>query len=101
MGDCSLLLRAPYLESGSLLKGRVEIAVLLSICAEMADAPYGCISYTFDSNKSSLSHDLVEEISAVNAEALQLDCSLLHFITADSAALRLKTAPEKGCSQAS
>ncbi|XP_054243209.1 uncharacterized protein CFAP92 [Indicator indicator] len=89
------LLMAHYLESGSLLKVRVEIAVPLRMSAEMADAPYGYIIYIFDYNKSSLSHDLVEDISATNAEALQPHCSLPHSITLDCAALRLQSTPEK------
>ncbi|XP_010210143.1 PREDICTED: uncharacterized protein FLJ43738-like [Tinamus guttatus] len=75
----SLMPMGHYLESDSLLKVRVEIAVPLGVQAETAHAevtnyPYGCIIYVFDYNNVSLLHDLVEEITAINAEALQLDC---------------------------
>ncbi|KFV63228.1 Uncharacterized protein FLJ43738, partial [Dryobates pubescens] len=93
--DSPSLLMAHYLESGSLLKVDVEIAVPLRMCAEMAEAPYGLIIYIFDHKKSSLSSELLEEISSINAEGLQLHHSLLSFETIESAALRLKTTPEK------
>ncbi|KFQ76337.1 Uncharacterized protein FLJ43738, partial [Phoenicopterus ruber ruber] len=96
----SLLPMGRYLESDSLLKVRVEIAVPLGMHAEIADAqvtncPYGCIIYIFDYNNSSLLHELVEEITEINAQALQLDCYPVHLIGMALAALKLKTTLEK------
>ncbi|KAM9654864.1 uncharacterized protein CFAP92 isoform 3-T6 [Morphnus guianensis] len=96
----SLLPTGHYLESDSLLKVRVEIAVPLGMHAEIADAqvtnfPYGCIIYIFNYNNSSLLHDLVEEITEINAKALQLDCYPVHLIGMALAALKLKTTLEK------
>uniref|UniRef100_A0A8B9Q7S2 Cilia and flagella associated protein 92 (putative) n=1 Tax=Apteryx owenii TaxID=8824 RepID=A0A8B9Q7S2_APTOW len=92
----SLLPMGHYLESDSLLKVRVEIAVPLKLQAETADAevtnyPYGCIIYIFDYNNASLLHDLVEEITEINAEALQLDCYPVPLIRMALATLKLKT----------
>ncbi|XP_025922184.1 uncharacterized protein KIAA1257 homolog [Apteryx rowi] len=92
----SLLPMGHYLESDSLLKVRVEIAVPLGLQAETADAevtnyPYGCIIYIFDYNNASLLHDLVEEITEINAEALQLDCYPVPLIRMALATLKLKT----------
>ncbi|XP_061328968.1 uncharacterized protein CFAP92 isoform X3 [Pezoporus flaviventris] len=95
-----LLPMGDYLESDSVLKVRVEIAVPLGARAEIADAqvtscPYGCIIYIFDYNNSSLLHDLVEEIKEINAMALQLDGWPVHLIGMALAALKLKTTREK------
>ncbi|XP_010292267.1 PREDICTED: uncharacterized protein FLJ43738 [Phaethon lepturus] len=100
VGSPSLLPGGHYLESDSLLKVRVEIAVPLGMHAEIADAqvkdcPYGCIIYIFDYKNSSLLHDLVEEITEINAKALQLDCYPAHLIGMALAALKLKTTLEK------
>ncbi|KFP96300.1 Uncharacterized protein FLJ43738, partial [Haliaeetus albicilla] len=100
VSSSSLLPTGHYLESDSLLKVRVEIAVPLGMHAEIADAqvtncPYGCIIYIFDYNNSSLLHDLVEEITEINAKALQLDCYPVHLIGMALAALKLKTTLEK------
>ncbi|KAF1656362.1 hypothetical protein FQA23_0012809, partial [Aptenodytes patagonicus] len=100
VSSSSLLPMGHYLESDSLLKVRVEIAVPLGMHAEIADAQvtnclYGCIIYIFDYNNSSLLHDLVEEITEINAKALQLDCYPVHLIGMALAALKLKTTLEK------
>ncbi|KAF1455060.1 hypothetical protein FQV21_0002658, partial [Spheniscus demersus] len=100
VSSSSLLPMGHYLESDSLLKVRVEIAVPLQMHAEIADAQvtnclYGCIIYIFDYNNSSLLHDLVEEITEINAKALQLDCYPVHLIGMALAALKLKTTLEK------
>uniref|UniRef100_A0A8C3K516 Cilia and flagella associated protein 92 (putative) n=1 Tax=Calidris pygmaea TaxID=425635 RepID=A0A8C3K516_9CHAR len=89
-----------YLESDSLLKVSVEIAVPLGMQAESADAqvtncPYGCIIYIFDCSNSSLLHDLVEEITEINAKALQLDCYPAHSIGMALAASKLQSTLEK------
>ncbi|GAB0194740.1 hypothetical protein GRJ2_001939300 [Grus japonensis] len=89
-----------YLESDSLLKVRVEIAVPLGMHTEADDAqvtscPYGCIIYIFDYNNSLLLHDLVEEITEINAKALQLGCYPVHLMGMALAALKLKITLEK------
>ncbi|XP_050760826.1 uncharacterized protein CFAP92 [Gymnogyps californianus] len=100
VSSSSLIPMGHYLESDSLLKVRVEIAVPLGMHAEITDAqvtncPYGCIIYIFDYHNSSLLHDLVEEITEINAKALQLDCYPVHFIGMALAALKLKTTLER------
>uniref|UniRef100_A0A8D0FIX0 Cilia and flagella associated protein 92 (putative) n=1 Tax=Strix occidentalis caurina TaxID=311401 RepID=A0A8D0FIX0_STROC len=98
VNSSSLLPMGHYLESDSLLKVRVEIAVPLGLHAEIAEVTsclYGCIIYIFDYNNSPLLHDLVEEISEINAKALQLVCYPVHLITMALAALKLKTTLEK------
>uniref|UniRef100_A0A8C4U6V5 Cilia and flagella associated protein 92 (putative) n=1 Tax=Falco tinnunculus TaxID=100819 RepID=A0A8C4U6V5_FALTI len=96
----SLLPMGHYLEPGSLLKVRVETAVPLGMHGEIADAqvancPYGSIIYIFDYNNPSLLHDLVEEVTEINAKALRLDCYPVHLIGMALAALKLKTTLEK------
>ncbi|KFZ58438.1 Uncharacterized protein FLJ43738, partial [Podiceps cristatus] len=100
VSSSSLLPMGHYLESDSLLKVRVEIAVPLGTHTEIADAQvtnclYGCIIYIFDYNNSSLLHELVEEITEINAKALQLDCYPVHLIGMALAALKLKTTLQK------
>ncbi|KAM8994929.1 uncharacterized protein CFAP92 [Ara ararauna] len=100
MSNSFLLPMGDYLESDSVLKVRVEIAVPLGTHAEIADAqvtscPYGCIIYIFDYNHASLLHDLVEEIKEINTKALQLDGWPVHLIGMALAALKLKTTLEK------
>ncbi|XP_074692774.1 uncharacterized protein CFAP92 isoform X1 [Strix aluco] len=98
VSSSSLLPMGHYLESDSLLKVRVEIAVPLGLHAQIAEVTsclYGCIIYIFDYNNSPLLHDLVEEISEINAKALQLVCYPVHLITMALAALKLKTTREK------
>ncbi|OXB65350.1 hypothetical protein ASZ78_016994, partial [Callipepla squamata] len=97
---CSPLPMGHYLQSDSLLKVRVEIAVPLRMHAETDDAevtdcPYGCIIYIFDYKNSSLLRDLVEEITEINAKALQLDCYSLHKIRMALATLKLEGTLEK------
>ncbi|XP_068763493.1 uncharacterized protein CFAP92 isoform X2 [Struthio camelus] len=92
----SLLPMGHYLESDSILKVRVEIAIPLGLQAETADTevtnyPYGCIIYIFDYNNASLLHDLMEEITEINAEALRLDCYPVELIQMALATLKLKT----------
>ncbi|XP_032661528.1 uncharacterized protein CFAP92 [Chelonoidis abingdonii] len=85
-----------YLESDSVLKVRVEIAVPLGLQAETADTevancPYGCIIYIFDYNNAPCLHDLLQEITEINAEALQLDSYPLQVIQMALATFKLKT----------
>ncbi|XP_071611553.1 uncharacterized protein CFAP92 isoform X1 [Heliangelus exortis] len=100
MSSSSPLPMGHYLESHSVLTVRVEIAVPLGVHEENADAgvtscPYGLIIYIFDYSNSSLLHDLVEEITEINAKGLQLDCSPVHLMGMALAASKLKTTPEK------
>uniref|UniRef100_A0A8C8A8F4 Cilia and flagella associated protein 92 (putative) n=1 Tax=Otus sunia TaxID=257818 RepID=A0A8C8A8F4_9STRI len=98
VSSSSLLPMGHYLESDSLLKVRVEIAVPLGLhdeIAEVTSCPYGCLIYIFDYNNSPLLHDLVQEITEINAKALQLVCYPVHLITMALAALKLKTTLEK------
>lgn len=95
-----LLPMGHYLQADSLLKVRVEIAVPLRMHAEgddaqVADCPYGCIIYIFDYSNSSLLHDLVEEITEINATALQLDCYPPHIIRMALDTLKLKSTLKK------
>ncbi|XP_074862004.1 uncharacterized protein CFAP92 [Carettochelys insculpta] len=85
-----------YLESDSVLKVRVEIAVPLGLQAEtadteVADCPYGCIVYIFDYKNIPCLHDLLQEITEINAEALQLDSYPLQEIQNALATFKLKT----------
>uniref|UniRef100_A0A8C8SH48 Cilia and flagella associated protein 92 (putative) n=1 Tax=Pelusios castaneus TaxID=367368 RepID=A0A8C8SH48_9SAUR len=85
-----------YLESDSVLKVRVEIAVPLGLQAEttdteVADCPYGCIVYIFDYNNAPCLQDLLQEITEINAKALQLDSYPLHIIQKSLATFKLKT----------
>lgn len=85
-----------YLESDSLLKVRVEIAVPLgpqagTVDSKVADCPYGCIIYIFDYKNASFLHDLLQEITGINAKALQLDCFPLQIAQKALATFRLKT----------
>ncbi|XP_029768431.1 uncharacterized protein KIAA1257 homolog [Terrapene carolina triunguis] len=89
-----------YLESDSVLKVRVEIAVPLGVQAEtadteVADCPYGCIIYIFDYNNAPCLHDLLQEITEINAEALQLDSYPLQVIQMALATFKLKTATKE------
>ncbi|XP_052534435.1 uncharacterized protein CFAP92 isoform X5 [Tympanuchus pallidicinctus] len=95
-----LLPMGHYLQSDSILKVRVEIAVPLRMHAEgddaqVADCPYSCIIYIFDYSNSSLLRDLVEEITEINAKALQLDCYPPHVIRMTLDTLKLKSTLEK------
>ncbi|KAJ7316810.1 hypothetical protein JRQ81_002972 [Phrynocephalus forsythii] len=74
-----------YVSSESYLKVRVEITVPLSLEEDLDDTetehcPYGCIIYLFDDKKTSLLSYLLQEITAINAEALQLDSYPSHII---------------------
>ncbi|XP_061474116.1 uncharacterized protein CFAP92 isoform X3 [Rhineura floridana] len=74
-----------YVCSESYLKVRVEITIPLSPEDETDDTetdycPYGCIIYIFDYKNTSLISYLLQEITKINAEALQLDSYPLHII---------------------
>nr|XP_033782538.1 uncharacterized protein KIAA1257 homolog isoform X2 [Geotrypetes seraphini] len=62
-----------YLESGAYIKIRVDLAVPLSSVSEVVECPFGCIIYIFENNNTPLLHDLMNEITEINASAFQLD----------------------------
>nr|XP_035955583.1 uncharacterized protein KIAA1257 homolog isoform X6 [Halichoerus grypus] len=67
-----------YLEANSMLKLRVDIAVPLQTRAEAPDpeftgTQFGRIVFVFDSKKISLLHDLLQDITMINAKALDLE----------------------------
>ncbi|XP_067320889.1 uncharacterized protein CFAP92 [Anolis sagrei] len=80
-GDGSQVIQLPmghYVNAESHLKVRVEITIPLSPEDDLDDSetthcPYGCIIYIFDYKNTSLLSYLLEEITKINAEALQLD----------------------------
>ncbi|XP_034962164.2 uncharacterized protein CFAP92 isoform X3 [Zootoca vivipara] len=83
-----------YVSSGAFLKVRVEIAVPLSPQDEAEDTqddycPYGCIIYVFDYKNSSLISYLLQEITKINAEALELDSYPLRILHKSLNALKL------------
>ncbi|XP_032996722.1 uncharacterized protein KIAA1257 homolog isoform X2 [Lacerta agilis] len=83
-----------YVCSGAFLKVRVEIAVPLSPEDEAEDTkddycPYGCIIYVFDYKNTSLISYLLQEITKINAEALELDSYPLRIIHKSLNALKL------------
>ncbi|XP_069353827.1 uncharacterized protein CFAP92 [Eulemur rufifrons] len=67
-----------YLEADSVLKVRVDIAVPLSTGAAAATEPqpagtrFGRIVFVFDVRTPALLHDLLRDVTAINAEALGL-----------------------------
>ncbi|XP_034853970.1 uncharacterized protein KIAA1257 homolog [Mirounga leonina] len=67
-----------YLEANSVLKLRVDIAVPLRARAEAPDpeftgTQFGRIIFVFDSKKISLFHDLLQDITMINAKALDME----------------------------
>ncbi|XP_053233709.1 uncharacterized protein CFAP92 isoform X1 [Podarcis raffonei] len=95
--DGSLVAQMPvghYVCSGAFLKVRVEIAVPLTPEDEAEDTkddycPYGCIIYVFDFKNTSLIGYLLQEITKINAEALELDSYPLRIIHKSLNALKL------------
>uniref|UniRef100_A0ABM5FK60 Uncharacterized protein CFAP92 isoform X6 n=1 Tax=Pogona vitticeps TaxID=103695 RepID=A0ABM5FK60_9SAUR len=95
--DDSQALQLPmghYVNSESYLKVRVEITVPLSLeedsdDTETAHCPYGCIIYIFDYKNTSLLSYLLQEITAINAEALQLNSYPPHIIQKSLNTLKL------------
>uniref|UniRef100_G1KN91 Cilia and flagella associated protein 92 (putative) n=1 Tax=Anolis carolinensis TaxID=28377 RepID=G1KN91_ANOCA len=96
-GDGSQVIQLPmghYVNAESHLKVRVEITVPLSPEDELDDSetshcPYGCIIYIFDYKNTSLLSYLLEEITKINAEALQLDSYPLPIILRSLNTLKL------------
>ncbi|XP_016053441.1 PREDICTED: uncharacterized protein KIAA1257 homolog [Miniopterus natalensis] len=75
---CGPMPMGNYLEANSLLKLRVDIAVPLQAAAEgpepdLADAQFGRIVFVFDSRKSFLLYSVLQDITMINARALDLD----------------------------
>ncbi|KAF6094486.1 hypothetical protein HJG60_007225 [Phyllostomus discolor] len=67
-----------YLEANSLLKLRVDISVPLQAMAEttspdLAGTQFGRIIFIFDSRKAFLLYSLLQDITLINAKALDLD----------------------------
>ncbi|KAM9592441.1 uncharacterized protein CFAP92 [Trichechus inunguis] len=67
-----------YLEANSLLKLRVDLAVPLRFRAEtpnqdLVGTQFGLIIFVFDSRKTFLLHNLLQDITMINAKALDLD----------------------------
>ncbi|XP_010639458.1 uncharacterized protein KIAA1257 homolog isoform X2 [Fukomys damarensis] len=67
-----------YLEANSQLKLRVGVAVPLSTMAEapqpdLMDSPFGRIIFVFSFKKLFLLHNLLHDITTINAKALELD----------------------------
>lgn len=97
VADSSLPIHLPmghYLDSEAHLKVRIEISIPLSPEDEIADTgtdycPYGCIIYIFDYKNRSLLSYLLQEITEINAQALQLDSYPLHIIQKSLNTLKL------------
>ncbi|XP_012892458.1 PREDICTED: uncharacterized protein FLJ43738-like, partial [Dipodomys ordii] len=67
-----------YLEADSLLKLRVDVAVPLNVgvqapSADLTATRFGRIVFVFDSKKVFLLQSLLQDITAINAKALELD----------------------------
>ncbi|XP_013374365.1 PREDICTED: uncharacterized protein KIAA1257 homolog isoform X3 [Chinchilla lanigera] len=67
-----------YLEAGSLLKLRADIAVPMSPAAgapqpDLAESQFGRIIFVFDFKKLCLLHGLLQDITTINAKALELE----------------------------
>ncbi|XP_006870576.1 PREDICTED: uncharacterized protein FLJ43738-like [Chrysochloris asiatica] len=67
-----------YLEANSFLKLRVDLAVPLRLTAEGPDrdlvgTQFGLIIFVFDSRDTFLFHSLLQDITMINAKALELD----------------------------
>ncbi|XP_045146072.1 uncharacterized protein KIAA1257 homolog [Echinops telfairi] len=74
-----------YLDANSLLKLRVDLAVPLRLRAEVLDqdligTQFGLIIFVFDSKNISLLHSLLQDITMINAKALDLDSYSLRSI---------------------
>lgn len=84
-----------YLESNSVLKLRVGIAVPLTPTSESDDCPYGRLIYIFDKDNTALLHEVMKLITQINAEALKLDEYCLSLIQECLPKIKLKP-EEKG-----
>lgn len=74
-----------YLEANSLLKLRVDIAVPLSGWSrapqlDLMGTHFGRIIFVFHAKKLSLLQSLLQDITMINAKALELDCYPLQNI---------------------
>ncbi|XP_048347727.1 uncharacterized protein CFAP92 isoform X2 [Sphaerodactylus townsendi] len=89
-----------YLDTEAHLKVRVDISIPLDSEDEIVDTgycPYGIIIYIFDYKNKSLLNYLLQEITEINAKALQLDSYPLHIIQKSLNTLKLagKFSPEE------
>ncbi|XP_038596750.1 uncharacterized protein KIAA1257 homolog isoform X3 [Tachyglossus aculeatus] len=83
-----------YLESNSLLKLRVEVAVPLRAGAELEDGKmagrqFGRIIYTFDSGKTTILHDLLQSIIEINAKEFGLDIYSVQDMQEELASIKM------------
>ncbi|XP_045846697.1 uncharacterized protein KIAA1257 homolog isoform X2 [Meles meles] len=84
-----------YLEANSLLKMRVDIAVPLQARAETPDpelsgTQFGRIIFVFDSKKISLLYGLLQDITMINAKALDLEAHPLRNIQQILSAFKMR-----------
>ncbi|XP_044919317.1 uncharacterized protein KIAA1257 homolog isoform X4 [Mustela putorius furo] len=84
-----------YLEANSLLKMRVDIAVPLQARAEAPDpelsgTQFGRIIFVFDSKKISLLYGLLQDITMINAKALDLDAHPIRNIQQILSAFKMR-----------
>ncbi|XP_059017863.1 uncharacterized protein CFAP92 [Mustela lutreola] len=84
-----------YLEANSLLKMRVDIAVPLQARAEAPDpelsgTQFGRIIFVFDSKKISLLYGLLQDITMINAKALDLDAHPIRNIQQIPSAFKMR-----------
>ncbi|XP_049717701.1 uncharacterized protein CFAP92 isoform X3 [Elephas maximus indicus] len=84
-----------YLEANSLLKLRVDLAVPLHFRTEAPDqdlvgTQFGLIIFVFDSRKTFLLHSLLQDITMINAKALDLDSYPLRNIQQILSAFKMR-----------
>ncbi|XP_044108835.1 uncharacterized protein KIAA1257 homolog isoform X1 [Neovison vison] len=84
-----------YLEANSLLKMRVDIAVPLQARAEAPDpelsgTQFGRIIFVFDSKKRSLLYGLLQDITMINAKALDLEAHPIRNIQQILSAFKMR-----------
>ncbi|XP_029456669.1 uncharacterized protein KIAA1257 homolog isoform X2 [Rhinatrema bivittatum] len=79
-----------YLESNASLKIRVDITVPLTSISEAVECPFGRIIFIFMYNNSSLLHDLMNEVTEINANAFRLDSYPIYLIQGVISAIKLE-----------
>uniref|UniRef100_A0A671E149 Cilia and flagella associated protein 92 (putative) n=1 Tax=Rhinolophus ferrumequinum TaxID=59479 RepID=A0A671E149_RHIFE len=84
-----------YLDANSLLKLRVDIAVPLQTRAEapgpgLTRTQFGCIIFVFDSREILLLYSLLQDITRINAKALDLDSYPINNIQHVLAAFKMR-----------
>ncbi|KAM6149327.1 uncharacterized protein CFAP92 [Erethizon dorsatum] len=91
----SLMPMGNYLEANSLLKLRVGITVPLSTGAkapqpDLSESPFGRIIFVFNFKKLSLIDNLLQDITAINAKALELDSYPSHKVQQILSAFKMR-----------